>query len=161
MNKKSNLLRGTILLILLMGSSFLLAESQGNGEVKKSAGNGEVIHTNCQNISNLKQIANCVDKIYPKIEVALKVVSKAVNIIDNRGEGFEVKDDINLKNMDRVVMHINIENAKKPITSNIKNVKIYQNDKVATIDILVSEIKENIIIYNKEKKILVNYKVNK
>ncbi len=158
MKQKSNLFHGTVLLTLTITTSFLLA---GNGEVEYSKGNSEVIHQACKNILDMKEMGKCLNKIYPKIEVAVKVISIALKVVEGKGNNAVLKKDINLEKMERVVIRLNIKEAKQPITCNVETADIYQDNKIATLDILVSDIGKHLIIYNKDKEILVDYTITK
>ena len=128
--------------------------------------NGEVEFTdNC--FKSTESAEKCIKNIYPNIDldavlVANTFIEKAINTITgSRGGSNTFKQDINLTQQKHLIIYADISKVKKPITVNISNAILTQNQTRLSIKMDIEDIKDKIILRNRENKILVEYKIIK
>ena len=160
MKKNNKLILGIILLSFLT----IVTLMAGNGEVQRDKGNGEVTLTeSC--FSSTEDLDRCLKKLYPKVDlkkIALKsIIDKILKVVKNRGEGTIVYEDINLTNQDRFIIYANISEAKKPVSINIPTAKVTQTKTKLIVDIDTKDIKDKVIVTNKDNKVLIEYTIVK
>jgi len=134
-----------------------------NSEKEGTGGNNEVYNIHlCFKKETIKGQKLCLDEFYPK--------EKRVNIylaqntlktpISTRDSDIKLRQ-FNLKDKDKFILHIPIENIEEGISTNIEGAKIYQDEQSITITIDTKLIKEKVIIYNKNSEILESYSIIK
>jgi glutamate synthase domain-containing protein 1 len=158
MKKNNKIILGTILFSFLT----IVTLIAGNGEVQRDKGNGEVtLAESC--FSTTENLDKCIKKLYPKVNVdniAFKpIMDKILKVVKNRGDGLVIFEDINLTNQERFVIHANISEAKKPVSINIPTAKTTQTKTSLIIDIDTKDIKDKVIVTNKDNEVLIEYTV--
>ena len=159
MKKKNRIVIGAILLSFTTIVTLIAGDS--NGEVAR--GNGEVILTDSC-FKNEQSVTKCIKNLHPKIDLDSVVIANTLikvlkAVTGGRGTLHTIEDEITLKNQKRFIIYADISEAKKPVTVNIANAVVSQNQTRLTVDIETKDIKDEILIKNSEGETLIHYTV--
>jgi len=134
-----------------MRTSFAsITNSSGNG------GNPEVLN----HCFGLKKIAKnlCFDYYFPNKNLLIHPTNGEAILLAGRGNCVE-RRELKLANDDRVLLYLDISNVKTPLSSNIKNSNFSYEKNTVVVDIETKEIKENIILKDKDGNIILEYSI--
>jgi hypothetical protein len=133
-----------------MRTSFAsVTNSSGNG------GNPEVLN----HCFGLKKMAKnlCFDSFFPdKSNLLIHPNHGEPVMLAGRGSRVE-KRVLKLNNDDRVLLYLDISTVKVPLSSNVKDSLFTYDNNTVVVNINAKEIKENIVLKDKEGNVVLEY----
>ena len=134
-------------------SKLSLSKPTGGG------GNPEVLN----HCFGLKKTAKklCFDHFFPNnTNLLIHPTQGEAIMLAGRGNHVE-KRELQLNNDDRVLLYLNISNIKVPLSSNIETTTFTYDKNSVVVNIDVNEIKEKIILKDKEGNVVLEYHVKR
>ena len=125
-------------------------------------GNPEVYNKKINLCFSLKRSAKeeCLEQIYKGIDIVVIQDENRPIVLAGRGEPKDKK--IKLTKEDRrVVIYLDTTNVKKPIRVNIKEFKKSETHTKLILDISKEDIKDSIILKDRDGKLLLKYEIIK
>ena len=139
----------------------ILQKVSMNDEVSRSGtgGNPEVQLNQCLNKKG-KERDVCIDHFYPEdIEIGIYPKDGLRIKLATIGRGSSTKEELILTTQDRIILSVDTKNVKLPIKVNISPIRKLQHKNNLALVIETKDIKNNIIIKDKEGKVLLDYKI--
>jgi len=122
-------------------------------------GNPEVLN----HCFGLKKVAKnlCFDYLLPNKNLLIHPTSGEAIMLAGRGERIE-KRALKLANEDeRVLLYLDVTNVQTPLTSNVKESQFSYKENSVVVNINAKEIKESIILKDKEGNVVLNYRIER
>jgi len=122
-------------------------------------GNPEVLN----HCFGLKKVAKnlCFDYFIPNnSNLLIHPTQGSAIMLAGRGNHIE-KRVLKLNNDDKILLYLDISNVKVPLSSNIKNSQFSYDKNTVVVNIETKEIKENILLKDKEGNILLKYRIER
>jgi len=128
--------------------------------INGTGGNPEVQLNQCLNKKG-KERNLCIDHFYPEdIEIGIYPKDGLRIKLATIGRGSSTKkEELTLTTQDRIILSVDTTNIKLPLTINIKPIRRLQHKNNLALIIETKNIKNNIIIKDKEGKLLLDYKI--
>jgi len=130
--------------------------------MEKSAGKGgnpEVLN----HCFGLKKVAKnlCFDSFFPNNSNLLIHPNHGEPVmLAGRGSRVE-KRVLKLNNDDRILLYLDISSVKVPLSSNVKDSSFTYDQSTVVVNMNTTEIKENIVLKDKEGNIVLEYRVER
>ena len=140
---------------VLNKKTFLVENGRGKG------GNSEV-KTIDQCFKFKTQARNkCLNIFYPN-NINITIYPQSGEIIKLAGRKSSIeKRKFNLGGEDRFILHLDISTVKLPIHCNIKTAKLSPDKNTLIVDIDVKDIKNQVTLYDKNNRLLLEYTIKK
>ena len=132
------------------------SHSGGNG------GNPEVNNINrCFQFKD-KERNRCLNNFYPQDNINIMIYPYNGTTIKLAGRKSSIeKKELDLQEIDRLMLYIDISNVRLPIRCNIKEAILTRDKKSLVVDVKVLNLKKSLILTDKNKKTLLDYTIKK
>lgn len=132
-----------------------------NDRGRGKGGNSEVRNINQCFYFTGHQVDKCLNIFYPN-DINITIYPSTEKSIKLAGRTSSIeRREFNLGGEDRFILHLNTSKVVLPVSCNIRTTKLSQMENSLVIDIPVKDIKNSILLYDKNHRLILDYTIEK